>query len=193
MTVQRDVIVKKLAGLSHHGEDGIIPAYNVLMNVLPVSFWNNFEERMLEAVPSERRSEVEEKFASGANNCGYHTGQGIITSKEFKAVVGPMITEGAKDLLRGAFAVLTATGSAKAGIVQVKEGERLVVRAVNYYEADGKSGPKHANMLRGICAAFFDLAYGEAYPDGLGTYTCEQVAGIESGDPFGEFVVTRKS
>jgi hypothetical protein len=47
-------------------------------------------------------------------------------------------------------------------------------------------------MIRGVSAAFFELAYAAAYPDGMGTFTCEQVAGIEVGDKFGEFVVTPK-
>ena len=103
-----------------------------------------------------------------------------------------MITEGPKDVLRGLFAVLTAAGWAKTGIVQVKDGERMVVRALDYYEADGSPGDKRAFMIRGYAAAFFDLAYGPAYPDGMGTFICEQVAGIECGDRFGEFVVTTK-
>ena len=47
-------------------------------------------------------------------------------------------------------------------------------------------------MIQGVSSAFFDLAYGEPYPNGLGKYECEQVAGIESGNPFGEFVITQK-
>ena len=192
MTVQRDFIVKKLAGINHHSHDGIIPAYNVLMNVLPTTFWNTFSQRLWEAVPPEKRPEVEEGIAYGTRDSAYNTAQGIITSKEFKAIVEPMVTEGKKDILRGAFAVLTATGSAKAGIVQNKEGERMVIRAVDYYEADGEQSDKRAFMLRGICASFYDIVYGAPYPDGLGTFDCEQVAGIECGDPFGEFVVTKK-
>ena len=192
MTVQRDAIVKRLAGLNHQSHDGIIPAYGVLMSVLPTAFWNNFCRRLIEAVPPEKRSDVDQGLADGYNDCSYHTGQGVVTSKEFKAVVEPMVTEGAKDVLRGAFAVLTATGSAKAGIVQNKEGERMVIRAEHYYQGDGDPGPMRAYLLRGACAAFYSVVYGAPYPDGLGAYTCEQVAGVECGDPFGEFVVTKK-
>ena len=39
MTVQRDVVVKQLAEISVRGdEEGLIPAYNVLVNNLPVAF-----------------------------------------------------------------------------------------------------------------------------------------------------------
>ena len=47
-------------------------------------------------------------------------------------------------------------------------------------------------MIQGVAAAFFDLAYGDDYPDGLGKYSCNQVAGIECGDRFGEFVIAKK-
>ena len=193
MTVQRDVVVKQLADVKVENQEGIINAYNVMVNVLPVTFWNNFAKRILEAVPSENHDRVEAGLVKCANECGYHTGYGIITSDEFQAVVEPMVTEGAKDILRGAYAVFTAWGWAKSGIVQIKEGDRMVVRAVDYYEADGEPGEKRAFMIRGVSAAFFDLAYSEPYPNGLGKYTCEQVTGIEKGDPFGEFVVMKKS
>ena len=191
MTVNRDIVVKNLVEIKVESQEGIISAFNVLVNHLPVTFWNNFANRMVEAVPEEKQEQLKASLVKCANECGYHTGYGIITSEEFKAVVEPMITEGAKDVLRGAYAVFTAWGWAKSGIVQIKEGERMVIRAVDYYEADGAPGDKRAFMIQGVSSAFFDLAYGTPYPNGLGTFTCEQVAGIESGDSFGEFVVTK--
>ena len=192
MTVHRDVVVKNLADIKVESEEGIIDAYNVLINQLPVTFWNNFAHRILEAVPEDKREEAKAGLVRCANECGYHTGYGIINSDEFKSVVEPMVTEGAKDILRGAYAVFTAWGWAKSGIVQIKEGERMVIRAVDYYESEGEPGEKRAFMIQGVSSAFFDLAYGNPYPDGLGTFECEQVAGIECGDSFGEFVVTKK-
>ena len=192
MTVQRDVVVKQLADLEVQGnEEGLIPGFNVLVNLLPVAFWNTFTERIIEAAPAERLKEVEDALVDCALVCGYNTGYGIITSEEFKSVVDPMVTEGAKDILRGAYAVFTAWGWAKSGIVQIKEGERMVVRGQDYYESDPKPGYLTAFMIRGVSSAFFDLAYGKPYPDGLYTFKCEQTKGIEVGDPFGEFVVTQ--
>jgi len=192
MTVQRDVVVKQLADIKVQGnEEGLIPAYNVLVNFLPATFWNEFSMRIMKATPANRKKEVEVGLIKCALECGYHTGFGIITSQEFKAVVEPMVTEGAKDVLRGAYAVFTAWGWAKSGIVQIKEGESMTIRAVDYYEADGEPGENRAFMIRGVSSAFFDLAYGQPYPNGIYTYKCEQNKGIESGDKFGEFVVTK--
>lgn len=194
MTVMRDEVVKNLAGVKVRGnQNGLIPNFNVFVNQLPVSFWNTFAERMLKAAPPERRPQVETALVRCAYECGYHTGYGIIGSEEFKAVVMPMVTEGAKDVLRGAYAVFTAWGWAKSGIVHIEEGERMIIRATDYYEADGPKGEKRAFMIRGVSAAFFELAYAADYPNGMDTFTCGQTKGIECGDPFGEFVVTQKS
>lgn len=193
MTVMRDQVVKALVSLEVKGdEDGLIPAFNVLVNMLPVDFWNEFASRLLEAVPDERKAEAEEGLVRAAYECGYHTGWGIITSEEFKSVVMPMVTEAEKDVLRGAYAVFTAWGWAKSGIVQLKERARMVVRAFDYYEQEIKGKGLAAFMIRGVSAAFFELAYAEPYPNGMDTFACEQVKGIEAGDKFGEFVVTPK-
>ncbi len=193
MTVMRDNVVKALAEIEVQGDqDGLIPAYNVLVNLLPVSFWNMVAERLSAAVPANQKDAVEEGLVNCAYVCGYHTGYGIITSEEFKSVVEPMVTEGAKDVLRGAFAVFTAWGWAKSGIVQIKEGEKMVIRAVDYYEADSGGEGYRAYMIRGVSSAFFELAYSEEYPNGQGKYQCEQKKGMEVGDKFGEFVVTKR-
>jgi hypothetical protein len=194
MTVMRDQVVRTLAKLEVQGdEDGLIPSFGVLVNQLPTTFWNLFAERLLKATPPARKVEVETALVNCAYECGYHTGWGIINSPEFQAVVSPMVTEGAKDVLRGAYAVFTAWGWAKSGIVQVKEGERLVVRAVDYYEQESGGEGLRAYMIRGVSTAFFELAYSAPYPNGMGRFACEQTAGIETGQPYGEFVVTQRA
>lgn len=52
-----------------------------------------------------------------------------------------------------------------------------------------------AYMVRGVSAAFMDLAYGGTYDPtgktGLYTFRAKQVKGIETGHPYGEFVVVK--
>ncbi|ABQ27498.1 hypothetical protein [Geotalea uraniireducens] len=193
MTVMRDTVVKSLAKINIQGdENGLIPEYDVLVNLLPASLLNTFSERIMAAAPPDKKSKVADGLVRAAYECGYHTGCGIITSDVFNDVVLPMVTEGEKDILRGAFAAFTAWGWAKSGIVQLKEGERMVIRANDYYEADSGGEGLRAYMLRGLCQAFFDLTYADPYPDGMNTFVCHQTKGIEAGDPHGEFVVTRK-
>jgi hypothetical protein len=193
MTVMRDTVVKSLAKINVQGdENGLIPEYEVLVNLLPVSLLNTFTERIMAAAPADRKADVEAGLVRAAYECGYHTGCGIITSDIFNDVVMPMVTEGEKDILRGAYAAFTAWGWAKSGIVQLKEGEKMIIRAFDYYEADIGGEGLRAYMLRGLSQAFFDLAYADPYPDGMDTYVCHQTKGIEVGDPYGEFVVTKK-
>lgn len=194
MTVLRDKVVKDLVNITVTGnQDGLIPNFNVLVNQLPTAFWNSFAERMMAAAPPEKREALEKSLVQCAYECGYHTGYGIITSEEFKAVVMPMVTEGPKDVLRGAYAVFTAWGWAKSGIMQIREGEKMTVRATDYYEADGeKTKDKKAFMVRGVSTAFFELAFSDPYPNGMNKFTCDQTRGIECGDEFGEFVVRKK-
>ena len=193
MTVMRDTVVKSLAKIRiQSDENGLIPEYEVLVNLLPVSLLNKFSERILTAVPAEKKKEVEEGLVRAAYECGYHTGCGVITSDIFNEVVIPMVTDGEIDILRGAYAAFTAWGWAKAGIVQIKEGEKMVVRAFDYYEADGLGDGLRAFMLRGLSQAFFDIAYADPYPDGMDTFVCQQTKGIETGDQYGEFIVTKK-
>jgi hypothetical protein len=193
MTVMRDTVVKSLAKITVQGdENGLIPEYEVLVNLLPVKLLNTFSERIMAAAPPEKKASVEEGLVRAAYECGYHTGCGIITSDIFNEVVLPMVTEGEKDILRGAYAAFTAWGWAKSGIVQLKESEKMVIRAFDYYEADSGGEGLRGYMLRGLSQAFFDLAYADPYPDGMDTYVCHQTKGIEVGDPYGEFIVTKK-
>jgi hypothetical protein len=103
------------------------------------------------------------------------------------------------DILHGAFAVFAAWGWAQAEIVELKPAESMVVRAYGYYEADAVSAGAMARpcayMLRGISAAFMDLAYGGPYDasgaTGMRTFTARQTKGLECGDMYGEFLVSR--
>jgi hypothetical protein len=59
----------------------------------------------------------------------------------------------------------------------------------------GKAKRPSAYMIRGVAAAFMDLAYGGDYDpegkSGIYSFKCEQTKGIEIGDDYGEFVVTK--
>ncbi|MBN1292965.1 MAG: hypothetical protein JXB48_14080 [Candidatus Latescibacteria bacterium] len=200
MAINRSKIIDDMSKIKIIGNDeGLVPAFNVFITQLPAAFWNSFADRLTNMVQPELLEPAEYLLVNAAHECGYHTGYGIITSEEWNAVVQPMVEKVPEDILYGAYAILTAWGWGKAEIVELIPGKKKVVRAYDYYESDvvkyGKSGKKSAYMLRGVCAAFMDLAYGGQYDStgktGLHTFKCEQVKGIECGDPYGEFVVTK--
>jgi hypothetical protein len=202
MAIDREKVIEQMSKVSAEAnEDGLIPAFNVLVTQWPAKFWNEFSKRMVEAVDDDIKNAVEELLINAAHECGYHTGYGIITSKEWEAVVGPMVAN-TEDVLHGAYAVFTAWGWANAEIVELIPGEKMVVRAYDYYEADirenypGKKAPRvSAYMIRGVSGAFMDLAYGGKYDaagkTGIYTFRCRQTKGIECGDQYGEFVIVK--
>jgi len=199
MAINRQKIIDNLSKIEATGdENGLIDAFNVLVNQFPAKFWNSFAERLTGKTAPQLMEPVEYLLYNAAHECGYHTGYGIITSNEWDSVVGPMVEKVPEDILHGAYAVFTAWGWADSEIVELVPGEKMVVRAYNYYESDvvkkGKSPKMSAYMISGVCAAFMELAYAGDYdPSGkpIGTFKCEQVKGIERGDEYGEFLVAK--
>lgn len=200
MAINRKKIIEDMSRIKIIGdENGIIEGFNVFVQQLPAEFWMGFAERLTAKMEADMLEPTEFLLVNAAHECGYHTGYGIITSDEWNAVVKPMVEKVPEDILHGAFAVFTAWGWAKSEIVELVPKKKMVVRAYDYYEADfvkyGKTNKKSAYMLRGVCGAFMDLAYGGDYDPtgktGLRTFTCEQTRGIECGDDYGEFVVTK--
>jgi hypothetical protein len=200
MAIDKKQVIDDLSKLRvAGGANGLIDAFGVLVNQLPADFWNGFAERLTMNAEPDMLEATEYLLINAAHECGYHTGYGIITSDEWNAVVKPMIERAPEDVLYGAFAVLAALGWANGDVVELVPGEKLVFRAYRYYEADGihaGTSPKFCSyLLRGITAAFMDLAYGGPYDKtgktGLRTFAAVQVKGLECGDDYGEFVVTR--
>lgn len=199
MAIDRKQIIDQMSQLEIlPDENGMIEGYNVFVNQLPSTFWNSFSERLTSGASEELLEAKEYMLYNAAHECGYHTGFGIITSDEWNAVVAPMIEQVPEDVLYGAYAVFTAWGWADSEIIELIPGEKMVVRAYDYYESDiveyGASKKMSAYMIAGVSAAFMELAYAGDYDSEgklVGTFECKQVKGIECGDSYGEFVVTK--
>jgi hypothetical protein len=198
MAIDRKKIIADMSKIEIKGDDnGIIEGFGVFVNQLPADFWNGFANRLVAKVDPDLVEATEYLLVNAAHECGYHTGYGIITSEEWKAVVEPMIENKPEDILHGAFAVFSAWGWANAEVAELVPGKRMVIRAYDYYESDvvlqGRSSRFSAYMVRGVSAAFMDLAYGGPYDvtgkKGLKTFACRQVKGIERGDEYGEFII----
>jgi hypothetical protein len=200
MAIDRKKIIEEMSKVKVLGnQEGMIPGFNVYVQQLPGEFWNGCARRIVNSVPEDLIEAAEGLLKNAAHECGYHTGYGIITSDEWNSVVSPMIEKAPEDVLHGAFAVFTAWGWAQSEVIEIVPGEKMMVRAYDYYESDvmlyGKAQRPSAYMIQGVAAAFMDLAYGGDYDatgkTGIRTFKCEQTKGIEIGDDYGEFVVTK--
>jgi hypothetical protein len=196
MSFDRRTVVQNISRVGAEGNaQGLIEGFGVYVNRLPSGFWNGFADRIVNSVPSELQGAAWHLLYNAGHECGYHTGYGIVNSEEWKSIVQPHVKKVPEDVLHGAFAVFTGWGWGKTEIVELVPNERLVVRAYDYYEADvARNGLRQnglAPMITGVSTAFMELAYGGPYPNGLGTFHGQQVKGIECGDDYGEFVITR--
>lgn len=199
MPIDRGKIISEMSRFRvSANESGMIPVFGVYVQQLPADFWNGFARRLVNNVPEELVEAAETLLVNAAQECGYHTGHGIMTSPEWARVVSPLITRKPEDEIHGLFAVATAWGWGKMEAVRIDPDNIMIVRAYDYYESDvmitGVADRPSAYMIRGVSAAFMDLAYGGPYDSsglqGLRTFKCEQTKGIERGDDYGEFVVT---
>ena len=137
MSIDRNAVIDAMSRVKARSNgDGLIPAFNVLVNEAPTTLWNNFADLITNSVSPDLKDAAQCLLVNAAHECGYHTGYGIITSEEWDAIVAPMIEKVPDDVLHGAYAVFTAWGWAKSEIVELVPGERMVVRAYDYYEAD---------------------------------------------------------
>lgn len=196
MSFNRKAVIDDISkvGVSQN-ERGLIEAFNVYVNRMPASFWRGFGERIMDSVPADLKPAAWHLLYNAAHECGYHTGQGIMSSEEWDSMVKPHIRNGVEDALHGAFAVFTAWGWGQAEVVDIDPNESMTIRAYDYYESDGHEKQKRqeplAPMITGVSAAFMELGYGGQYPNGFGTFHGQQIKGVECGDPHGEFKVTR--
>jgi len=200
MAINRKKIIEEISKIRVIGnEEGLIPIFGVYVQQLPSDFWNGFARRIVSAVSEDLVEAAEALLINAAQECAYHTGHGLMTSDEWNNLVTPMIEKDPDDTLHGAFALISALGWGQAEILDLVPNQKLIARAYNYYESDimfyGTAKRPTGYAMRGICAAFMDLAYGGPYDvtskTGIRTFKCEQTKGIEMGDEYGEFVTTR--
>lgn len=61
MTVMRDTVVKALAKITAQSdENGLIPEYEVLVNLLPVALLNKFTEKIIAAAPRKKKNRLKQ-------------------------------------------------------------------------------------------------------------------------------------
>ena len=177
---------------------GIIPLFGVYLSLFSVNYYNRLSFDFEIKMGQQRGAEAKTLLIEAAQECGYATFQGIRDSWEWEQVVAPMV-ENKEDQIQGFVAVAVAFGWGDLAIEELDPGEKLVMRAVDSYEARGyleqygHAISEKCYMLRGVTAAFMDLVYGGDYPDGCFTFAAQEPRCRAKGDPHCEFVAGRSS
>ncbi len=198
MTLDKNKLVKTLSGMKPQVETtGLIDNYGVLINQTPATLWVDFASKLTHSVGPKLFPAARTLLVNAARECAYHTGHGFMSSPQWRDCVNPLIEDRPADILHALFAFSTALGIADWEIVQLSAPDKLQLRANSYYESEcvayGKTRYPSAYTLQGVACAFMDLVYGGPYDPQTGprAFDCEQVKGIEMGDAFAEFIVTR--
>lgn len=175
-------------------EKGIIPLFGVYLSMIPVDYYNklsfDFEIKLGDNIKAEKL------LVTAAQECGYATFQGIRISREWEEVVSPMI-ESVEDQVDCFVSIAVAFGWGNLTVQELIPDKQLVMRAKDSYEAKGyldrygKSDTGKCYMLRGVAAAFMDLVFGDAYPEGCFQFTGTETRCQAKGDPYCEFVARK--
>jgi hypothetical protein len=177
---------------------GIIPLFGVYLSLFSVNYYNRLSFDFEIKMGQQREAEARALLIEAAQECGYATFQGIRDSWEWEQVVAPMV-ENKEDQIFGFVAVAVAFGWGDLSAVELDQGEKLVMRASDSYEARGYleqyglAKSEKCYMLRGVTAAFMDLVYGGDYPDSCFTFAAQESCCRAKGDSYCEFVARRSS
>lgn len=176
---------------------GIIPLFGVYLSLYSTAYYDQLAFEFLEKMGPRQRPAAEKLLIEAAQECGYTTFHGIRQSREWEDLVQPML-ETLDDQIEGFLAVALAFGWAgKMEVVELQPFRKLHVRATTSYESapflehrkPGEGG--RCFMLRGVVAAFMDLLYGGAYPEGCFTFFATEPCCQAQGDACCEFVAEK--
>jgi len=198
MAIDEKKIVEGVSQLEVTGnEQGLIPAFGVYLTNGTATFYNRINYEFERTLGASFHRETRLILINAAWVCGYNTFRGIQTSVEWEGLIKPMV-ENETDKLYASVAVCNALGWAKWKITDITPGQRSVIRADEGYEAElfkvqyGKADHPVCYMLCAVASALNDLSYGTEYPTGIYTFDTVETKCRAMGDPYCEFVTTRK-
>lgn len=184
-----------------NGCQRVCPPYGGTVDRLPATFWEIFQESLNGSGAEEGMDAAEWSLVQSAHDLGYHSGHEIVESTGWAEFIAPLQSAAADagDVLHATFAALSGMGLDDCEIVEMVPFERLVLRVYGYWglliPGPGRNRRRATLVVRGLCAAVMDLAYGGPYDDArrgkFGPHTCRQTRSVERGDAFDEFVTTR--
>jgi hypothetical protein len=190
MAEDRGSIVDALNAATPPADDrGVISAFGLKLMEAPAGLWISFFAKLIKAG---RTTDPDSRHAglfleNTAARAAYHALNAVLP--------GTAGDGGPEAVLRAGFALAAAWGCADAEITALQLPHEMTVRAKTYAEAEisatlNTDAPS-AFAFKGVCRALMDLACGAPFPGGFGAYACRQTFAVETGDPYGEFIVAR--
>ena len=74
MAINRKKIIDDMSRVMIKGDkNGMIEAFNVFVNQMPIEFWNNFADRLAMKTEPALMEATEYLLINAAHECGYHT------------------------------------------------------------------------------------------------------------------------
>lgn len=189
-----------IARIETRGCPQVCPPFGESLERLPASFWERFEESLNGSNAEEVLDAGEWSLMQAAYDLGYGTGQEVFDAPGPGGLVRPLELDEAcaREAVRAAFVAVSGVGLDDCEVVELVPFERLVLRVYGYWglliPGPDRNRRRGTLVVRGLCAAVMDLAYGTSHQDpGPGDilYACRQSRSVERGDLFDEFVTTR--
>jgi len=196
MAVNEQIIIDGVSQLEVVGnENGLIPVFGVYLNNGMASFFNSLSFEFEKALGSGYHAETEKILINCAHVCAYNTFYGIQNSMEWKGLIQPMINS-AEDMVIASVAVCNALGWTKWSVASITPKQAVFVaekgyEAELYLEKYGLSKHAVCYMLCGVASGLMDLAFGEAYPDGMYSYETKEQNCRAMGSSTCEFITKR--
>jgi hypothetical protein len=197
--IDEQKIVNALIEMPFYGnEKGLIPIFGVYLAAIPADFYNLVCIRFAEEMHKKSMFYVAKRLLiNSAESCAMNTFRGILNSKEWCALVEPMVKT-QEDELFGIIAVSNALGWGNWHIIKLIPQESLILQSLNGYESLGfreyreESRTHHCFMLTGVAAGIMALVYGEGtIKERFGIYFSGESSCITCGDPSCVFEVEK--
>jgi hypothetical protein len=190
-----------IARIETKGCPRVSPPYGGTLERLPAAFWERFEESLNGSGAEEALDAAEWSLMRAAHDLGYDAGLEVVGAANTRRLLRPLQVDpsSALEALHATFCALSGIGADDCEIVELVPFERLVLRVYGYWgllvPSPGRNRRRGTLVVRGLCAALMDVAYGIAYDEcgchDAGTYLCRQSRSVGRGDTFDEFVATR--
>jgi hypothetical protein len=189
-----------IARIETSGCPRVCPPYGGTLERLPATFWERFEESLNGSSAEEALDAAEWSLMQSAHHLGCDAGHGVFDSEDSKSLAPALELDeaSARTVLHATFAGLSGIGLDDCEVVELVPFERIVLRVYGYWglliPGPGRTRRRGTLVVRGLCAAIMDVAYGERQePGGYDdtAYQCRQRRSVERGDLFDEFVTTR--